>query len=110
MENVDIKSGTYSEKKMWTKIKDRKWELKHNGIVLATIYHRPTDNMWSLYVSSPVIYSTHQVIGKTYQYSTMRDAQQAFLDLCKEKAVPWCSAMVEYFSSEKKDHFESQDH
>jgi hypothetical protein len=90
---------------MWMKIKDRKWELKHNNVVLATIFHRPTDGLWSLYISSPIIYEYHHITGKTHRFQSMKEAQQAFLELGTKMALPWCRSMVDYFSSEQKEHY-----
>lgn len=89
----------------WTKIpnNDRKWELKRNDIVLATIYHKPLNEKYSLYVSAPFIFAKPGNMGITHQFETLEEAKEQFVVLCKEKALPWCREMVNHFEELKKN-------
>lgn len=88
-------------KAQWTKIQERKWELKSSdGVVMATIFHKPMNNKFSLWVSSPRIFEKLSNPGITYRFDSLEAAQSAFEHLSKEKALPWCKAMLEYFQVE----------
>jgi len=87
----------------WTKIKDRKWELRHNDIVLATIFHKPNHpkvknaDEFSLYVASPKIYQRFSEISRTHLFDTFDEAVEAFERLAEEQALPWAEALMDYF-------------
>ena len=85
----------------WKKIQDRKWELKTDeGVVLGTIFHKPLNKKFSLWVSSPLIFAKTGNMGVTHRFETFDEAAEAFDTLCQEKAIPWCKAIVEYFGVE----------
>ena len=88
----------------WKKIQDRKWELKDdNGVVMATIFHKPMKDRFSLWVSAPRIFAKASSAGVvTHQFDTLEQAQDAFEHLCKELALPWCKAILEYFGVETR--------
>jgi len=87
----------------WTKIKDRKWALEHNGIVLATIFQKPNHpkvknaDEFSLYVASPKIYKRFSEVSCTHLFDTFDEAVAAFNALTEEQALPWAEALVDYF-------------
>ena len=90
----------------WKKITDkkfrgRKWELKHNDIVLATIFKQPAafDNKekFALYVSSPKIYEHFSESMRTYKFDTFEEAVEAFKTMGKEQVVPWAESVLLYF-------------
>lgn len=83
---------------------DRKWELKHNGVVLATIFHKPNHpkvhkgrDMFSLYVASPKIYDRYSEVSRTHLFETFEEAAKAFDKLTEEQALPWAEALIDYF-------------
>jgi len=90
----------------WAQIpgNNRKWELKWEDTVLATIYKKPNHpkiktgaDMFSLYVSSPKIYQKFSELSQTHLFETFEEATEAFDKLAEEKALPWAQAIVEYF-------------
>ena len=87
----------------WKKIQERKWELKNDdGVVMATIFHKPLDKRFSLWVSSPRIFAKLSNPGITHRLDTLEEAQESFENLCKEQALPWCKAILEYFGVETR--------
>ena len=79
-------------------INERKWELKFNDVVLGTIYHQPSDK-YAVYVSSPVIYKkVLSVAGETYTFDSFEEAQKGFIELVQERALPWCSGIIDFLS------------
>lgn len=88
---------------MWIKLTERKWELKHNGKVLATIFHKPTGK-FSVYVSTPLIYQHKpkpSVIGKTYMFDSFELAQAGCDYLLKTQVLEWCTVIVDYYNEQK---------
>ena len=78
------------------KLKDRKWELKISGQVIATIY-RKAAGQFSLYVSTPIVFETEaKVLGRTYRYKTFDEAKEACDKFLRNKIIPWCSAVMAY--------------
>lgn len=78
------------------KVNDIKWELKHNDVVLATIFFKPIGK-YSLWISTPVVFDgrfTSQ--GKTYLYKTLDEARAGFEMLLKDRVLPWAQAVVDY--------------
>ena len=80
---------------------DRKWGLMHDGVLLATIFKKPTKEgdpeVYSLYVSSPKIYVTYNEIITTHTFPSFEAAKQGFKDLCIKEVLPWAEAIVDYF-------------
>ena len=92
------------------KTDDRKWELKHNGVVLATIFHKPNHpkvmngrDKFSLYISSPKVYDRFSEVSRTHLFDTLEEAQAAFEKLAKEQVLPWALAVADYFDVESFD-------
>ncbi len=87
----------------WKKIKERKWELKHNDVVLATIFQKPNHpkvknaDEFSLYVASPKIYKRYSEVSRTHLFDTFEDAVEAFNTMAEEQALPWAKALADYF-------------
>lgn len=91
----------------WTIIpntNDRKWELRHNDMVLATIFHKPNHpkvnhgrDKFSLYVASPKVYDRYSEVSRTYMFDTFEEAVAAFDNLAEQKVLPWAEAVVDYF-------------
>ncbi len=84
-------------------INERKWELKHKGVVLATIFYKPTGK-FSLWISTPVVFNETkqkvQVIGQTYLYDSLDDARDGFRVLLKDKVSNWAWAVTDYLVNE----------
>ena len=87
------------------KINERKWELKHNGILLATIFHKPTDQ-YSLWVSVPMIFDESKrkinLIAQTYLYNSLVEAKAGFERHIKLSINPWCSAVCSYYGQKSE--------
>lgn len=80
----------------WRQLTDRKWEFRKNGIVLATIFHKPINNKFSLWFKTPDLYAkTHMHAADTYLFDTREDAMSNFLTLLEEHAGPWVAAVNE---------------
>lgn len=85
------------------KFHDRKWELKQDGQVLATIFRQVAafgnPEKYSLYVSSPKLYANYSDAGnKTHQFDTFEEAVAAFEEKVREEVVPWATAVLAYFA------------
>lgn len=77
---------------VWRRLTERKWEYRQDGIVLATIFHKP-NNKFSLFVPSPNFYKkVHQLVADTFLFDTF---DEAVLGLRKSlnDAKPWISAV-----------------
>ena len=83
----------------WNQLNDRKWELKCQDRVLATIYCKPSTDRFSLYVSSPKIYKSFNEVSVTHIYDTLKEAQDALDHFLTSDVGPWAKAVVEYVSS-----------
>jgi len=85
----------------WQLIRKRKWEFRSNNIVLATIFHKPTDK-FSLWFKTPMLYAKLiDVIGTTYQYNSFEEATQGFQNLMCSTEV-WCNAVLKYINDMNK--------
>ena len=84
-----------------SKYHDRKWALTHGGVLLATIFKKPTKEgdpeVYSLYVCSPKVYVTYNEIMTTHTFPSLEEAQQGFEDLGVKEVCPWAYAIVDYF-------------
>lgn len=80
-------------------VNDRKWELKHNDVVLGTIYLKPVGK-FSVWVSTPIVFDQskrkYSLIGQTYQYETLEKAKEGFAELLKEHVATWATAVADY--------------
>lgn len=78
----------------WRKLNDRKWEFRYNNVVLATIFHKP-NNTYSLFIVSPNFYQkVHMTAADTPVFDSFGEAADQFIALLKERAVPWCNAVL----------------
>lgn len=80
-------------------VNDRKWELKYDGVLLATIFHKPTGK-YSLWVSVPMIFDESNrkinLIAQTYLYSSLEEAKEGFKLHLQERILPWCKSVCDY--------------
>ena len=84
----------------WKPLNDRKWELKLDEVVLATIHHR-ADNKFSLWVSTPIVMAKiSPIIGETHRFPSLSEAQEAFEKLLQEKVLLWAVTVIKYVSSD----------
>ncbi len=87
---------------MWKKIEERKWELKHDDVVLATIFHKPTNDKYSLWFKTPMIYEeVKHILSTTYQYDSFEDAKDSFRKLLLP-TQEWCQAVIDYIKEGKE--------
>lgn len=89
----------------WTKLKNQgeKWELKHKGVVLGTIFQKPANKKFSVWISTPVV--VKELTGmatKTYQFDSLVEAQQGFDDLLREQVSVWAEAVNDYIDTLEK--------
>ena len=81
----------------WKKIEDRKWELKNNNRVIATIFHKPTNKKYSLYISCPKVYKKMiSEIFETHQFDTLEEAKKECDILLLEIVHPWAINVLDY--------------
>ena len=88
----------------WVQIQDRKWELRQDFHVLATIYHQSRDGRYSLYIAIPIqsLYATKiNIIGQTHNFKELQGAKDGAVKLMKEKLVPWFDSMKSYLNALK---------
>lgn len=99
-ESVKKKSGPKLEDG-WHPLNDRKWELRHNELVLGTIFHKP-DGKFSLWFKTPVIFKKTGIItSKTHVCDTFEESQNRFAELLKEHAEAWCKATLDYLNDNR---------
>ncbi len=80
----------------WKPIDDRKWELKCKGTTIATIYKKNSAK-YSLFVASPMVYDrVANLLGKTYRFESLEEAQEACDAKLRKQVLPWCKAVVSY--------------
>ena len=81
-------------------IDDRKWELKHNGVVLGTIYHKPLGGKYSVWISTPLVFDQskrkYSLIGQTYQLDNLEQAKEKFDELLNSQVAAWATAVADY--------------
>ncbi len=92
-ENVasDVKDG-------WRQLNSRKWELRHDGLVLGTIFHKP-EGKFSLWFKTPMIYEKLGMItSRTHLCDSFDEATTQFTLLLKENTEAWCKATLSFLS------------
>jgi len=92
----------------WTKLTDkkfhdRKWELKHDGQVLGTIFKQPAafgnPERFALYVSSPKVYEHYTDAGnRSHKFDTFEEATAAFEQYALENLAPWANAILAHLN------------
>lgn len=89
---------------MWNQLNSRKWELKHNNVVLATVFDKPTGG-FSVYVSHPKVFDETKkkiaIIANTYIEPTVEAAKAKAIELIKTQVAPWASAVVSFMEDRK---------
>ncbi len=84
---------------MWEELNKRKWELRHNDKVLATIYEK-TKERYSVYIAVPLIFEkVRDILGKTHSFKTLDEAKEQCDKMLKEQVFAWCEAAVSYCQS-----------
>ena len=87
----------------WRKIKDRKWELKYKDSILATIFHKPTEQ-YSVYFSVPKVFQKlYSESFITYQFDSFEEAQKQCIKLYREKVSTWATDLLEYLTETEKE-------
>ena len=82
----------------WKQLNDRKWELRSKDQVLATIYEKEKDKLYSVYIASPLVFQrVRDVIGKSYTYPSFAEAKGECDKLLEERVLAWSKAVVAYF-------------
>ena len=80
----------------WRRLGKRKWELKFNDSILATVFRKPTDK-WSLWINSPtMLEKVTSMTYRTHMYDSFEEATAALPGLYREKAENWCKIVLEY--------------
>ncbi len=81
----------------WKSLNDRKWEMKMDGVVLGTIYHKANDT-FSVWVSTPMVFTkVPSIIADTYKFSNFDEAKAGFDKLLREKVFNWAATVLQYF-------------
>jgi len=95
-----------TDKSKWVQLNERKWELKHNGVVLATISYRPqvkyknlrADARYSAYFSIPKIFKNAMCDNyKTFTFDTFEEAIEAVDQRYAEVFMPWLEAFLDHY-------------
>lgn len=82
----------------WAELNKKKWELKYNGVVIATIFKR-TSAMWAVYIAVPLIFEkVGKALGRTYTFPTFKEAQKQCDQMLLDRAMPWVSAVTGYLT------------
>lgn len=79
----------------WRRLTERKWEFRYNNIVLGTIFHKPTNDKFSLFLKTPDLYKkVHQIAADTFMFDNFEEAALQLFILLRERAEPWCYAVI----------------
>ena len=63
-----------SPKGEWIQLDEKKWEFRTDQAVIATIYHKPGNDKFSLWFCSPMIFAGDLSFPfRTHQYETIED-------------------------------------
>ena len=74
-----------------------KWELKHKGVVLGTIFHQPINGKFAVWVSTPlVVRQVQSMATKSHEFDSFTEAQQGFDNLLREHVSVWAEAVNSY--------------
>lgn len=96
----------HTEPAKWHELNKRKWELKHDGVVLATISYRPkvsygklqAEARFSAYFSVPKIFEDSTCDHyQTYKFETFEEAQAAIDDHYKNDFLPWLEKFLDHY-------------
>ena len=80
----------------WKELNKRKWELRHKGQVLATIYER-SKTSYSVYFAVPLVFQkVRDILGKTYCFESFEEAKKQCDEMLTERVLPWSKAVVLY--------------
>lgn len=91
----ELKFAYRTDAMVWKQISDRKWELKKDDLVLATIFHKPVTDEFSLFVQSPPTYrKIINIAAKTYLYKSLDEAQQGFVEILTDRVAPYARTML----------------
>ncbi len=87
----------------WSQIADRKWELKFNETILATIYEKPINNKFSVYFSVPKIFAKLTMESfTTHQFASLEEAKEQCVNLYHEKAEQWAKDLLAFLESPQR--------
>jgi hypothetical protein len=82
-------------KLQWKKVKDRKWEMKLGDRVVATIFHRPQDDKYSLFVAAPKTYRKVRFIdAESHFFDSFESAVAGLADIIKNEIAPYAHTMM----------------
>ncbi len=79
----------------WRRLTDRKWEFRLNGIVMATIFHKPS-GQHSLWFKVPDLsQKVHQLVSESFLFDTFDEADQGLKKILEERASEWCRNVLQ---------------
>ena len=82
----------------WFPINERKQGFWINGLLIATIFHKPIGK-FSLWFKTPMIYKEIGLFTfETYQFDTAEEAKQQFPILLKQNTYDWCVGVMEFLN------------
>lgn len=80
----------------WKELNKKKWELRHDNQVLATIYEKSKDR-YSVYIAVPLIFQkVRDILGKTYIFKSFDEAERQCYKMLRERVLDWSKAIVSY--------------
>ena len=87
-------------KSEWKRIENfdgEKYELKHNGSLLGTIYHKPKNGKFAVWFSSPIIVKKMtSMLSESHEFKTLDEAKQQFDIILREKILGWANSVIDY--------------
>ena len=80
----------------WRQLNSRKWEFRWNGLVLATIFHKP-NNKYSLWYKVPNLYEkVIQNVALTFLFDSFEEAKNSFPRILRERMKIWCETVLDF--------------
>lgn len=88
---------------MWTRLENHpgeKYELKVDGTLLGTIFHKPTTKRWVIWVSCPIaVKKVRSMVTDSYDFATLEEAQAGFDKILAERYIPWLEAVSKHLNT-----------
>ena len=82
----------------------QKWVIEFNDILLASIFHKQSNNKFSVYVYTPMIFEkVLPMVGQTWLLDTFEEAQKLCEKELENTVVPWAKAMTSCWEKSNED-------
>lgn len=88
---------------MWSRLENHpgeKYELKLDGVLIGTIFHKPTTNRFVIWVSCPMAFKKIKtMITDSFDFPTLEEAKKGFEKILRDTYNPWIEAVNKFLNS-----------